>query len=226
MTAAHFSWSDILGALEAFSVVQKVFLALPFLGLAGWLSYRERRWRFSAKRTKAFRQLLKNDNWQRASVLDLQFALHDAFGRGLEPAELAFIATRSRAVALLNDRIEAGGNVRFKDDFTGWELPTRSVKNQKRLARGLIVLGFLGGGLALFAGAFILVAPNAATLLAFAYFVFFSLMGFGLASQFDASIRVVTLERYPEARPIPRHLETKHTPSLRKNGEELKARAR
>ena len=64
-----------------------------------------------------------------ASALDLQFALHDAFGRGIEPAELAFIATRSRTVALLESRIRADGSVRFKDDFTGWELRMRSVKD-------------------------------------------------------------------------------------------------
>lgn len=95
--------------------------AIPIGFLAKWLSFRERRWRFSSRKTKALRRLLKGDAWRDVPPIELQYAFQDAFGRGFDPVDLAFIEGRQRPLVLIQDRLTASTLVRLNADGTGFE---------------------------------------------------------------------------------------------------------
>jgi hypothetical protein len=98
-----------------------VALVIPLAAMLKWQQFWEAHWRLSSKRGRALQALLKGDKWRGVSDLELQSATRQALGRELTKADLAFAATRCRAVALLHDVAKAGGAVRIRSDGSGYE---------------------------------------------------------------------------------------------------------
>lgn len=172
------------------------------------LRYRERAWLFGSRRKKRLRELFKDDKWRKASPFDRDGALMDAFGKSVTGAELAFMETRDRPWELLADRLRAGSAARWVTAGGGWE-DGRSAFMQRlmsfstasnvctAMASAILVVGsaftllsWVEGGP--FAGVFV----GANVLLYFAVFLVASLVQ-------EAAHRVVKLEKYPPAQPIP-----------------------
>lgn len=190
-----FTWSNGLKALLA---------VLPIGAVSGWVRFNERRWRFSSRKSKVLRKLIEKDEWRKAPPLHLQYALQDAFGRSLEPVELAFIETRVRPLQLLRDRMDSGGLVRLADDVKSYERTSKgawlsfgtwskiwqffaAIAGASTIAT---VLGAVQSGKYLL----LIVAFNIAAL---------SLLAFWASNMLDAAGRVLSLKWHPEMRDIP-----------------------
>lgn len=140
--------------LSDIRVFWSAVLALPVGMLLGWLRLRERLWLLSSRRKRAARRLFKQAAWRKAAPLDLHFALEDAFGRGVESIELAFIERHQSPVRMLLDRIEAGHWLGYEQAPAGYVdarrpwlrrwLPFGVVSLLATMAAGLSLMVFLG----------------------------------------------------------------------------------
>jgi hypothetical protein len=130
-----FSWSQAL---------QFVIAAIPVGFLAKWLSYRERRWRFSSRKTKALRRMLKGNAWRDAPPIELQYAFQDAFGRSFDPVDLAFIEGRQKPLVLIRDRLTAGPAVRLNAAGSGFERAANSFTRHLSLTVWAFVWSSIG----------------------------------------------------------------------------------
>lgn len=190
-------------------VIVSALLALPVGALLTWLRFRERQWMLSWRRKQAARKLFQSSAWKKAAPLDFHFAMTDAFGRSVEPIELAFIEARQSPVRLLLDVIEAGPWVKYSEESSKfvdprkqWAqrwLPFGRVSRITTFAASVSVSGFLllvllswqsGGGVA------------GVLMGIMGIFWFWMLLVFSLMA--DAANRVLTPERYPLAVALPK----------------------
>ena len=203
--------TEILGSLTSWRAGIAALVLAPLSVVLFWVQLKERHWRYTSRKSAALRKLLVNGKWRKASPLELQFAMQDAFGKSLEPIELAFAETRARPLDLLNDRILAGGNVRMTDDGSGYVDMRRDVAKHLSLS----AWSFLWNTVGVLCGvASILVVIAVASgvppswLLVAVEVGFMSGMLIWISAQLSAADRVIQLKRHPPVRPIPPSLST------------------
>lgn len=195
------------------------FMAAPVPVVVAWLRLRERNWRHTARRSKAFRTLIRENSWREAPVLDFHSACDDAFGQTIEKVELAFIETRCRPLQMLRDRWKAGGNVRLNEKCSGYD-DNRSGTGSKFKFRTCARFWTAASALfALLAAPLVLYSVSrpswafAPVIVEFGMAIWASIW---FAQQMEAADRVTTLSAYPPSRPIPPELEPRK-PSIERD---------
>ena len=185
--------------------LQLLFAVLPIGLLAKWNVYRERRWRFSSRRTQSLRRLLKKDAWRDAPALELEYAFQDAFGRSLTRTDMAFIETRERPLILIQDRLTAGSAVRLDDEGTGFERVGRPWAATLPLGAWSFIwssLAWLCVAITLFVGAYAVEKQVFVLFLCATDFLVLACALFFASRMLDAAARVISLRSHPKARAL------------------------
>ena len=192
-----FTWSQAL---------QFAVAVIPIGFLAKWLSYRERRWRFSSRKTKALRRLLKDNAWRKAPPIELQYAFQDAFGRGFDPVDLAFIEGRQKPLMLIRDRLTASNLVRLNAAGNGFERTATSFTRRISLTVWAFVWSMIGWFCMMLAVFLLIYAfsnqqfiPGLAAL----DFATLAIAMFIASRMCEAAQRVFSLRNHDVIRPIP-----------------------
>lgn len=112
MTFIH----ELLGSWQSVIALIVAALGIPH----AWVRLRDGALRVSQRRERHLIRLLRGNKHYSGSVLELQLALRQAFGRVIDDQDFRFSETRHNPLLLLRERLSAGRFIRLNDEKSGY----------------------------------------------------------------------------------------------------------